>query len=179
MRSPRFLLVLMIPLVAGGDDPAGKVDYNVKVAAFARSKIGEKVGDGDCSTLVQDAMREAGAKVLLSPADDGEYLWGEPRKSLKDAKPGDVLQFEKVTFRGRRRKINDDGSAVLFLTKTSLPHHSAIVTAVGPKGKTITILHQNGPGPDGHSLKIVQETTLVLSELQKGGSLKAYRPVAP
>ena len=179
MKVARFLIVFMFPLLAAGDDPAETVDYNAKVAAFARSKIGEKVGDGDCSTLVQEALRDAGAKVLLSPAADGEYLWGEPLKSLKDVKPGDVLQFEKVKFQGRRRKLNEDGSAILFVTTTSLPHHSAIVTAVGPKGKTITMLHQNGGGPDGRPLKIVQETTLVVSEMQKGGSLKAYRPIAP
>ena len=179
MRSLRSPLILLISLFIGAEDPVDKVDYNARVVAFARSKIGEKVGDGDCSTLVQEALRDAGAKVLLSPAADGEYLWGEPRKSLKDAQPGDVLQFEKVVFRGRRRKFNDDVSAILFETKTSLPHHSAIVTAVGPRGRTLTMLHQNGPGPDGKSLKIVQETTLVMSELQKGGSLKAYRPVAP
>ena len=172
-------LVLLIPLLGGADDPADKVDYNARVAAFARSKIGEKVGDGVCSTLVQEALRDAGAKVLRAPAAGGEYLWGEPLNSLKDTQPGDVLQFEKVTLRGRRRKFKDDGSAILVETKTSFPHHSAIITAVGPKGKTLTILHQNGPGPDGKSLKIVQETTLVLSELQKGGSLRAYRPVAP
>jgi hypothetical protein len=177
MIAVRSLLFAAIPMLLAADDPA--VDYNAKVAAFARSKIGEKVGDGDCSTLVQEAMRDAGAKVLLSPAADGEYLWGEPLKSLKDARPGDVLQFEKVKFSGQRRKLGDDGFPVLIFTRTSLPHHSAIVTAVGPKGKTITMLHQNGPGPDGKSLKIVQETTLILSEMQKGGSLKAYRPVAP
>ena len=179
-RSLLALLVFTLIASSRADDPPAPapVDYNAKVAEFARSKIGETVGTGDCATLIQAALREAGAKVLLSPAADGEYLWGEPLKSVKDVRPGDIAQFENVTFRGKRRIIGNNGAPALILTKLSFPHHSAIVTKVGPKAKTITLHHQNAAGPDGQPVKIVTEQTLTMSELQKGGSLKFYRPVA-
>ena len=110
------------------------------------------------------------------PWADGEYRWGEVVKSVKDAKPGDIIQLEHVSFQGRRRKVGRNGAPVLVISKISYGHHSGIVTAVDPKGKTLTIHHQNGPGPDGQSLRSVQETTLVIAEKQAGGSLKIYRP---
>ncbi|MDB5350718.1 MAG: hypothetical protein JWN86_1965 [Planctomycetota bacterium] len=179
-RSSLLAVIAMFlaPPVAYSDDPLDP-DFNPNVVAFARSKVGEKVGNGVCSTFIQEALKEAGAKVLRSPAADGEYLWGEPVKSVKEAKPGDIVQFEKVVFKGRRRIIGDNGQPAMLNTRLSFPHHSAIVSAVGAKGKTVTILHQNAAGPDGQPLKIVQESTLVMAELQKGGSFKIYRPVAP
>lgn len=165
---------LGFPLVAS-DDPAETL--NEKMAAFAKAKLGEQVGDGECTTLVNEALRESGGRMLQRPEADGEYRWGEAIKSVKDAKPGDIIQLEKVSFSGRRRIIGQNGAPVLVISKVSYPHHSGIVTAVGSKGKTLTILHQNGPGPDGHSLKTVQETTLVIAEKQPGGSMKIYRPI--
>ena len=37
-----------------------------------------------------------------------EGVWGDELESLRDAKPGDILQFEDVVFVGRRRQ--DEGS---------------------------------------------------------------------
>ncbi len=173
----RSLIVLAVVAYSLADDPPAPVDLNARVADFARSKVGEKVGDGICSTLIQEALRDAGAKVLICPAEGGEYLWGEPLKSLKDARAGDILQFEKVTFRGRRRIVGRNGAPAILISQQTFPHHSAIITKVGPKGRTLTIHHQNAAGPDGNPVQIVQETTLLMSEMQKGGSLKAYRPV--
>lgn len=174
-------IVAAIGLVAGvrADDPPKAGEYNAKVAEYAKSKLGEKVGNGDCSTLIQEALREAGAKVLLEPAADGEYLWGEPLKSYKEAKPGDIVQFENVVFSGKRRGVGDNGAPAIFFFTNSYPHHSAIVTKVGPGAKTITIHHQNAAGPDGKPLKIVQESVLTMSQMRKGGSFKIYRPIAP
>jgi len=177
----RSLIVLAVVASGLADNPPAPVDFNARVADFARSKVGEKVGekvgDGICSTLIQEALRDAGAKVLHAPAEGGEYLWGEPLKSLKDARAGDILRFEKVTFRGRRRIIGNNGLPAILISQQTFPHHSAIITKVGPKGRSLTIHHQNAAGPDGNPVEIVQETTLLMSEMQKGGSLKAYRPV--
>ena len=174
--KPSFAVIFLAILgPATVDDPAGSV--SVKMAAFARGKLGEKVGDGECTTLVNEALADSGGRVLQHPEADGEYRWGELVKSAKDARPGDILQFEKVSFQGRRQTMGDNGEPTLTISRVSFPHHSAIVTAVGPRGKTLTMLHQNGPGPDGHSLRTVQETTLILSEKRPGGSLRIYRPV--
>ncbi len=167
----------LVASLAGADDPPE--DFNPKVVAFARSKLGEQVGDGVCSTFIQEALREAGAKVLREPAADGEYLWGTPVKSAKEARPGDIVQFEKATFKEQRRVVDDCGQPSLIITRRKFPHHSAIVSAVGPKGKSLTILHQNASGPDGKPNLTVTQATIVMSELQKGGSVKIYRPIAP
>ena len=170
-----FALILASLFLISNDDPSANV--NAKVAAFARSKLGEQVGDGECTTLVNQALSDSGGWMLRRPEADCEYRWGELVKSAKDAKPGDIIQLENVSFQGRRRKVGRNGEPILVISKVSYPHHTGIVTAVNPKGKTLTVLHQNGPGPDGHSLKTVQETIFVLSEKQPGGTLKIYRPL--
>lgn len=177
LRVSAAMIAVVLAGSARAEDPAAPLTFNAKVAEFARLKLGEKVGDGICSTFIQEALREAGAKVLLSPAADGEYLWGEPLKSVKDVRPGDIAQFEKVTFSGKRRIIANNGAPAIQVSINTFPHHSAIVTKVGPKSKSITIHHQNAAGPDGKPVQIVTEQTLVMSELRKGGTLKFYRPV--
>lgn len=177
----RLLLVLALlappSYPSRGDDPPE--DVGAKALAFARSRIGEQVGDGQCTALVREALRVAGARPLHASGSGRGFSWGTPVDSVKEARPGDVVQFEEVTFRGRRRIVGEDGSPRLSLVTVRFPHHSAIVAAVGPKGRTLTILHQNVGRPDGSSDLKVQEATLVLSEMRKGGTLKVFRPVAP
>ena len=173
-----FLAVFFVTgTLAPSDDPPG--DINAKVLAFARSKMGEQVGDGKCAALVRSAYQETGAKPRL-PKEPGEsFAWGDPVASVKEARPGDVVVFDKVSFRGRRRIIADDGSPRISITTQMFPQHVAIVAAVGPKGKTLMILHQNVGQPDGSSETFVQEARLVMSEMRKGGSMTIFRPIAP
>ena len=116
----------------------------------------------------------------MKPAADGEYSWGSVIKSAKDARPGDILQFEKATFQGQKTIVDDQGMPALVISRpVSFPHHTAIIEAVGPKGKTLKILHQNVSHPDGTRTNIVEEAVITPSQLRKGGSMKIYRPVAP
>jgi hypothetical protein len=101
-------------------------------------------------------------------------VWGEELGSVRDARPGDVLQFEDAVF--VRRRIRGDG-AVRAQT-FSFPHHTAIVARVrrgGPR-PVLVILHQNA-GVEGGEARLVQEWTIDLAERRRG-SVKAYRPVA-
>src|SRR3954454_7218949 len=91
---------LLLALLLLVDDDTSSIGD--KVAEFARSHLGEKVGDGECSALPTLAFRHAGAKSPMLN-DDGEVLWGEPVASLKNVKPGDVLQFEEAVFVRRER----------------------------------------------------------------------------
>src|SRR5262245_22560105 len=97
--------LLIAALAALPDDPPADAppDLNAQVLAFARSKMGEKVGNGECSSLATAALREAGARVR--PGPDG-IAWGEPREVIENARPGDILQFADATFVHRERLRN-------------------------------------------------------------------------
>jgi hypothetical protein len=130
------------------------------------------VGDGECSALAREALSYAGAASRGSG-----HRWGEELPSVREARPGDILQFENAVFVRRRQR--PDGALVTL--EFRYPHHTAIVSDVRRRGKTVivTILHQNAgiAGGDDQDLKVVQQWTLNLAEM-KGGTLTAYRPVA-
>jgi hypothetical protein len=145
-------------------------DVNAKIVAYARSKLGEQVGDGECASLAASAIEAAGASRGFGPSP-----WGEEIKNLRDVKPGDILQFDNVTFLQRRTR--DDG-AILKLTLKS-PKHSAIVDTVTYEGREVfwTVLHQNAgfTRTKESDKKRVQTWTFALSE-RKSGVIRAFRP---
>lgn len=146
------------------DDPPSPA---AQVLRFARENVGQRVGDGDCASLVHAALDSAGAGY-----DDGDEV-----PSLRDLRPGDILEFDGAVL--SRRRTRPDG-AVLTTTAT-LAHHLAIVSAARrSRGVlSISILHQNvtdeGPGvpPD-----LVREWTFRASDLKRG-TLRAFRPQVP
>jgi hypothetical protein len=149
---------------------------NEKVVAFARARKGVKVGDGVCLTLAVEALRSSGAKTCLFNEPDANYVWGTLVESPHDALPGDVVQFRDAEFKGKRQLSRKR----TISWHQTYPHHTAIVSEVAAGGKLITILHQNvgGSGAKDDARKVVQETTLRMDSLQKGGSVWIYRPVA-
>lgn len=159
-------MVLLVALWLGGAD-AG---LNEKVVAFARSNLGKRVGDGECTALAVEALRHAGARRPRPRSG----VWGDELEALVDARPGDILQFEDAVF--VRSRTRPDGAVV---TQTfSFPHHTAIVARVRRRGPrpVFVILHQN-VGVEGEEARAVQEWTIDLGEKRRG-SVKAYRPVA-
>src|SRR5260370_41903892 len=93
---------------------------NQKVLQFARSQMGRQVGNGECWTLADQALRVAGAH-RPGTAGYGSYVFGK-RISRQALQPGDVIQFEGVTF----THTDPNGS----WSSNSFPHHTAIVAAV-------------------------------------------------
>lgn len=173
------LAALMVFLLAGAAPPKSEEalpELNEKVVAFAREQLGKKVGDGSCSTLAIYALRQAGAQSFPSDFSGGDFVWGTEIKSPGDALPGDIIQFRDIVFKGRKNFRN---GRWISWTNT-YPHHTAVVAGVKNGGKVVTILHQNvGPEDADDSVKkIVQEGTLRMVELQKGGSMRFFRPVA-
>lgn len=143
------------------------------IVAYARSKMGEKVGNGECTSLAVEALRHCEARR----PDPVVGIWGDEVKSLRDLRPGDILQFENAVF--VKQHVRGDG-ALLTIT-ASYPHHTAIVARVRKRGPkpVLVILHQNaGPeGGDDAEFKVVREWTLEMAT-QRGGTVKAYRPAA-
>jgi hypothetical protein len=160
------MIFLLVALLARSELPV-----NEKTIEFARSKLGQRVGNGECTALVMEALRYAGARRRWP----GQRSWGDELKSLRDARPGDILQFENAEF--VRTSVSDDVSHI-SVNIVSFPHHTAIVSRVrkpGPK-PILVIVHQNA-GLEGSDKKIVQEMTIDIAA-KKRGNIKAYRPVA-
>lgn len=163
------------------DDPGPDPDLppaNAAVVAFAREHLGEKVGDGQCTSLAREALRDAGMDGLRRGKDEADdYEWGEPVDEPADVLPGDVLQFRDAVFVSRRRVRVGRAVGISHETMT-FPHHTAIVEEVRRGGKELVILHQNtGPAnvPEADR-QVVQRDTLKMSDLQPGGEIRAYRP---
>jgi hypothetical protein len=191
VKTRTILGALAVLLVAGLSAPAqqskkGKAKakeesnpINEKVVEFARAKLGEQVGNGECWTLAHEAVKSAGARSSPAYPDNpnkGDYVWGtlEYAAEARDGKttetgaaakvrPGDVVQIRDAKFAGRR----PTGGTYTM----SFGHHTAIVQTVSPDGRTVGVLHQNYAGK-----KTVTETTLNLADLQ-GGWLRFYQPL--
>jgi hypothetical protein len=149
--------------------------HNQKVLEFARDRIGKKVGDGQCTTLAVEALRYAGAKRY--PFDSsGDFVWGRPVASFKEALPGDVLQFRNAVFQGKRWITRRRWVSWHY----EYPHHTGIVLEVREGGQVVAILHQNvgARDADDATKQVVQEASIRPESLQAGGSVAIFRPVA-
>lgn len=161
-----------VPGVVDKDDPSSEL--RAKVVQFCKDKLGQQVGDGECGTLAQEAIKEAGGKAVNMFAENpgpGDYAWGElvfvlevkDGKRKRDpasavAKPGDIIQYRDVVLRSSRG---------IYL----MAHHTAIVAEVKASGEML-IFEQNMQGK-----KEVTKGTLRPGELS-GGWVRVYRPVA-
>jgi hypothetical protein len=180
LRSRRFVVlawvVAVVALALALAPPKVPLPpLNQKVLEFARERIGKKVDDGQCISLAVEAVRYAGAKRY--PFDpSGDYIWGRPIASFKEALPGDILQFRNAVFQGKR-----------WITKRrwvswhyEYPHHTAIVSEVREGGQVVAMLHQNVGAHDATDAnkQVVQEASIRPESLQAGGSVAIFRPVA-
>ena len=165
--------VLLVAAGAGDDEVP---PLNRKVVAFARVRIGRTVGNGECTTLAVEALRSAGAGGRPLNRGDGDYVWGRPVDSFREALPGDVVQFRDAVFQGKLRVTSRRSVSWRY----SYPHHTAIIAEVRERGRVVALLHQN-VGPDNVSdaaRKVVSETTIRPDSLQKGGKVWIYRPLS-
>jgi hypothetical protein len=131
-----------------------------RLVAYAHSKLGQKVGSGECTDLVNEALRIAHARPgdFTDPANDH---WGHSRGQLKTGiKPGDIIQFENCVFKSTI-KLKNGGTRS---SEQDMPHHTAIVR--NEDGHHVHLYHQNTEGDITKS--IVHETSLDLRTLQTG-----------
>src|SRR5262249_5554899 len=112
-------LILLTTLWAVVAEPdAQPPTTNDKIVKFCKDHLGKKVGEGECTSLAEAALKHAGAKPRTAFKDSpnrGDYVWGEPvyaleikEDSQKETKvpkmsiqPGDVIQFRDARFKGR------------------------------------------------------------------------------
>lgn len=143
-----------VPEVIGLDSKGGGSKQNQpgvadRIVSWVRRRQGERYGDGECFTLVDRALRSAGAHSASHYGDvheDADYVWGTP-VSLGHLRPGDVIQFRDYSYDRaivtetptETRRVEDGGDR---------PHHTAIVERVGENG-AVTVLEQNIPPDTG------------------------------
>ncbi len=143
-----------------------------EIVAYARTRIGQKVGDGQCTALAEAALRHCHARRPEPAAG----LWGDEVKALRELQPGDILQFESAVF--VQHKVIQGGGRLTLTTR--FPHHTAIVQSIRKRSPrpVLVILHQNAgaAGSSDAEAKVVHEWTLEMAG-QRGGTVKAYRPV--
>ena len=167
-----------------GTAKQGGASMAEQIISFARRNRGSRVGDGQCFTLADRALRGANAR---SAADYGtvtptaDYTWGTS-VTLAELQPGDVIQFRDYTYE-RVVVTEDDRGTTREEHAEDRPHHTAIVESVDGNG-AVTVLEQNAP--DGSPVTRTQlfftggtttsghrTTTITVS-----GSFWFYRPQA-
>jgi hypothetical protein len=130
----------------GGNAKQSQPSMAEQIVSFPRRHRGQRVGDGECFTLADRALRGAGAKSAAdygSVAPDVDYVWGTS-VALGSVRPGDVIQFRDYRYDREVETRNSDGSSSTDTDFQERPHHTAVVETVGANGE-ITVLEQNSP----------------------------------
>lgn len=132
-----------------GEPQKPRLTLNQKIVVWARGRLGKKVGRGLCWDLGELALSHNGAQTSndLGPVgDDTDYIWGEPI-SVKDVKPGDLLQFRDhvVTTITETKYTFHDKSKQLKTVKTTANrgHHTVIVRGMLDANGAVKILEQH------------------------------------
>ena len=127
-------------------------NYNPTVLVWASGKVGQSVGAGECWHLADAALAKAGAGTSsdFGPTDDdADYVWGDEVSDLKDALPGDILQYRDyvqtttVTTTAVFKDGFEDNSSTT--AEVGHPHHTSIVSKNSGNG-ALTVLEQNHLG---------------------------------
>ena len=130
---------------SGGGKGGSDLSMADQIVSYARRHRGIRIGNGQCFTLVDRALRGASARTAAdygTVTPDADYTWGSS-VSLSDLQPGDMIQFRDYVY--ERTVVIEDSSG----TRTTedggdRPHHTAVVETVDGNG-AVTALEQNAP----------------------------------
>ena len=136
----------------------GQPSLGQRVFTWARNRLGQQVGDGECFALADSALRAVGAHSAAhygTVTADADYRWGNAVE-LVQIQPGDILQFRDysvtITVVVRTVRSFRDGSTEESENETTetyeRPHHTAIVAARLANGR-VRVLAQNAPPRGG------------------------------
>ncbi|KAK9477702.1 hypothetical protein V1514DRAFT_333196 [Lipomyces japonicus] len=162
------------PLTPNDDDlNAASSAFGENVAKFAEANYGRQVGDGECWSLANEALANAGALksvglihgVSIWEVNSGRVIRGQKNVLRR----GDVLQFKSAKF----REINLAG--VAEVKTVGAPDHTSVIVAIEGVGAQelqigLVVLEQNV-----NHVRTVQQGRLDFQYLQEG-SVIAYRP---
>jgi hypothetical protein len=129
----------------GGGSKQDQPSVADRIVSWARRQRGDRVGNGECFTLVDRALRNAGAHSASHYGDvhpDADYVWGTP-VNLADLRPGDVIQFRDYSY--DRVVVTETSTGTTRVEDGGdRPHHTAVVESVEANG-AVTVLEQNIP----------------------------------
>lgn len=130
----------------GGNAKGGTASLGEQVASYVRQRRGQVVGDGECFTAADNALRNANARSAAdygTVTPDADYQWGTP-VNQSDLRTGDIVQFRNYRYDREIETGHTDGSSETQTDFQERPHHTAIVERVGAGG-AVTVLEQNAP----------------------------------
>lgn len=143
------------------------MSINQDVHIYALGQLGTQVGNGECFTLADTALKKAGAKSASNYGTitaNANYRWGNA-VNLSKLLPGDIIQFRNykvtiTTVTKTRTNTGGGGSTTETTIQTeteSRAHHTSIVGSVGKNG-VVSVLEQNVG--TGSSKRTTQKNTL-------------------
>ena len=130
---------------------------------FAWESMEQRIGDGECWTLIDEALRASGAHYAEHYRFGSFITQGSASDEADFSRvlAGDIIQFDQAYFEGA------DGS----WSWAGDPNHTAMIRSVDMLQKQITVYEQNSP--IGGPTKIGE---YLFSDLQEGG-FYVYRAV--
>jgi CHAP domain len=143
--------ILFLSILAFNTAGAQSDSVSGKILSFCDLHKGKKVGKGECWDLAKEALNASGA-TWTAP-----YEFGKELKKKDPVKPGDIIQFEKVTVEYPNGSWKE------------LPHHTAIVYSVVSPGKYV-MAEQNANGK-----RFVTISEIDLNYVKKG-KYTVFRP---
>jgi len=164
----------IVALILNFAAPAVMADQhlNAVIIQAARTRVGKKVGSGQCTDLALYALKVAGARTTFDYGVSGanaNYVWGQPLTNSGQLMAGDVLQFRNARFVTTTYKKGPQGQLLTYTSYYTFPHHTAVVNANLGNGRLL-ILQQN---TNGHLYVTGQVLDLKTQTL---GQVWMYRP---
>lgn len=171
-RAVRQSLLLALTCVVPGVS-ADAQTIGSKMVSFLQSKVGVRVGGGECAHMATEALRVAGGEFV--PADlgadapaTGDYVWGDlvtvityANKKWTDASPGNPCQPGDIIQYG----------AAKFGTTTFPTKHTSVVSTVNTTKYRPTAVYQQNFG----GVRTVKSATIDVTKLTAGW-IRIYRP---
>lgn len=168
--TPVPMALVIAPASAASAAPAVNATASLgqQVASYLSSKLGTRVGGGECAHVATEALRASGAQFIFTPqSGPSGYLWSaSPPVALltngsqvvgKRFQVGDIVQLEKAAFS----------------TGRFIRHHTQVVAAVDANGRITKVFEQNVGGK-----RTVQRNNAVDLTKLTSGSVAIYRPNA-
>jgi hypothetical protein len=150
--------------------PPATVQQGARLVTYLNDRIAMTIGDGECWTAADSAIREIGA---ARPGSD-LYVWGSVVQHA-DMQPGDILQFSQFTV-----TVNQEDGSWAQLS-FGAPRHTAIVESVNSDG-SVNLLQQNYDGVRsvaGLRNVFLNSGSAGTATVTTSGSVIRYRPQVP
>ena len=131
-----WVTAVVVPDLAATPPAVPIPALNQKVLEFARERIGEKVADGQCTSLAVEALRYAGAKRY--PFDSsGDFVWGRPVASFQEGCPATSSSSAMPCSRANTGSRNGVGFRGITSIRTTRPLSSRSARGAGSSRSSI------------------------------------------